>query len=538
RFQPQQGKYKIFIIDEVHMLSSSAFNAFLKTLEEPPPYAIFILATTEKHKIIPTILSRCQVFDFKRIQIKDIVAHLQGICAKEEIEAEEEALHIIAQKADGALRDALSIFDRIVSFSGKKITYPDVISNLNVLDYDYYFRFTDALLASDLREVLLVFDEIIKNGFEADQFVNGLAEHLRNLLVCRDKETLRLLEVSAPLKKRYEQQAAVAPATFLLTALNIANECDVNYKMARNKRLHAEMALIKMCHIGKAVQLAEQGNQPVEKKMEKKTAEPTKPPANHPLNGASATTNATPAVPPLLPTNDEAPSSSPISPKEKNTPADPAGSPVEQQPADEKPFAPQQPPEAPEVKPEQTPLPTTGKTEELEKQNPNKTETPPALQHVFRKPKTSGIPVVPSLDSIDAQVEQDEEISSGKQSKLTQPDLDKAWQAYIEGTDKDSVKTMLKGATVTIEKEEVTVVVGSALAESTIRQERSLMEFLRESLHAPMLAMRIKLDPTRSNAAPAKPKKLNNSEKYWRMKTINPLVDEVRKRFDLKLDNE
>ena len=228
RFQPQQGKYKIFIIDEVHMLSQAAFNAFLKTLEEPPPYAIFILATTEKHKIIPTILSRCQIFDFKRIQVKDVVDHLQGICKEEGIAAEEEALHIIGQKADGALRDALSIFDRIVSFSGKKITYNDVITNLNVLDYDYYFRFTDALLTSNLQQVLLIFDEITKNGFEGDLFVSGLAEHLRNLLVCKDKETLRLLEVSDSLKERYHQQATIAPAAFLLTALNIANECDVN----------------------------------------------------------------------------------------------------------------------------------------------------------------------------------------------------------------------------------------------------------------------------------------------------------------------
>ena len=255
RFQPQQGKYKVFIIDEVHMLSQQAFNAFLKTLEEPPPYAIFILATTEKHKIIPTILSRCQIYDFRRIQVPDMVAHLLHICKTEGIDAEEDALHIIAQKADGALRDALSIFDRIVAFSGNKIKYQDVISNLNVLDYDYYFRLVDALLVEDVARVLLLFDDILKRGFDPELFINSFAEHLRNLLVCKDEQTLQLLEVSDTLQARYFQQAQITPAAFILTALNIANDCDIEFKNARNKRLHVEMALVKMAYINQAVQL-------------------------------------------------------------------------------------------------------------------------------------------------------------------------------------------------------------------------------------------------------------------------------------------
>jgi DNA polymerase-3 subunit gamma/tau len=252
RFQPQQGKYKVFIIDEVHMLSASAFNAFLKTLEEPPPYAIFILATTEKHKIIPTILSRCQIFDFRRIQIPDIVAHLTNICSQEGIQAEPDALHIIAQKADGGLRDALSIFDRIVSFAGRRVTYEDVIANLNILDYDYFFRITDSLLTEDIPQTLAVFDDVIRKGFDADLFINGLAEHLRNLLVCKDEQTLALLEAGDSLRERYRQQARLSPMAFLLTALNLANDCDINYKMARNKRLHAEMSLLRMASIGRA----------------------------------------------------------------------------------------------------------------------------------------------------------------------------------------------------------------------------------------------------------------------------------------------
>ncbi|MEZ4918896.1 MAG: DNA polymerase III subunit gamma/tau [Saprospiraceae bacterium] len=253
RFQPQQGQYKVFIIDEVHMLSNQAFNAFLKTLEEPPPYAIFILATTEKHKIIPTILSRCQIFDFRRISVGDMVLHLKNICEKEGIEVEDDALHIIAQKADGALRDSLSIFDRMVSFSGKKLLYNDVIENLNVLDYDYYFQITEGLLAEDIAAVMQLFDQILRKGFEPDIFLIGLAEHLRNILVCKDESTLNLLEVGDALRERYRKQASLAPASFLLTALSLANDCDINYKMARNKRLHVEMGLIKMAHIGQAV---------------------------------------------------------------------------------------------------------------------------------------------------------------------------------------------------------------------------------------------------------------------------------------------
>ena len=257
RFQPQQGKYKVFIIDEVHMLSQAAFNAFLKTLEEPPPYAIFILATTEKHKIIPTILSRCQIFDFKRIQVSRMVEHLESICKTEGIKAEKDALHIIAQKADGALRDALSIFDRIVSSTGKEFTYDDVITNLNVLDHDYFFNMTDAMLVEDLSKVMLIFDEVQRNGFDSDLFINGLAEHLRNVLVAKDAQTVPLLDVSDTVKERYLAQSKLAPQSFLLTALNIANDCDVNYKMARNKKLHVEMSLIKMTYISRAIELAQ-----------------------------------------------------------------------------------------------------------------------------------------------------------------------------------------------------------------------------------------------------------------------------------------
>lgn len=246
RFAPQLGKYKVYIIDEVHMLSTSAFNAFLKTLEEPPKHAIFILATTEKHKIIPTILSRCQIFDFNRIDIKDIAKHLTKIGLNEGIETEYDGLMQIAAKADGGLRDALSMFDQIVTCSGS-VTYKAVIDNLNILDYDYYFRVTDNILKQDITHTLLVFNEILSNGFDGNHFIIGLAEHFRNLLVCKDEATLTLLEVSEHTRDKYKHQSHACSQQFLINALSICNKCDLNYKISKNQRLHVELALLQLC---------------------------------------------------------------------------------------------------------------------------------------------------------------------------------------------------------------------------------------------------------------------------------------------------
>jgi DNA polymerase III subunit gamma/tau len=256
RIPPQTGKYKIYIIDEVHMLSTQAFNAFLKTLEEPPSYAIFILATTEKHKILPTILSRCQIFDFNRIKVEHIAGHLANIATKEGVGYDTDGLHLIAQKADGGLRDALSMFDQIVSFSNKNVNYQSVIDNLNILDYDYYFKLTDALLAEDTSRTLLVFDEVLSNGFDGSHFIAGLASHFRNLLVGKDASTLKLLEVSENIKQRYLQQSQQAEVGLLLSALNIANQCEINYRTSKNQRLQVELALLKMCHLSTAIQLS------------------------------------------------------------------------------------------------------------------------------------------------------------------------------------------------------------------------------------------------------------------------------------------
>jgi len=256
RYPPQYGKYKVYIIDEVHMLSNQAFNAFLKTLEEPPSYAIFILATTEKHKVIPTILSRCQIFDFNRIQISDITNRLSDIAKKEKIQAEHEALHLLAQKADGALRDALSLFDLIVTYtSGNKITYKDTAKNLHILDYDYYFEITDDLLQENISGALLILNDILKKGFDGQNFIVGLAEHFRNLLISQDAETVGLLEVSDNIKSRYLTQSKTASKSFLLSALNISNQCDIYFKGSKNQRLHVEVALMKMAFLKSALKL-------------------------------------------------------------------------------------------------------------------------------------------------------------------------------------------------------------------------------------------------------------------------------------------
>ena len=246
RIPPQIGKYSVYIVDEVHMLSAAAFNAFLKTLEEPPAHAIFILATTEKHKIIPTILSRCQIYDFNRITINDTVAHLQYVAKNEGVEAEDMALNVIAQKADGAMRDALSIFDQVVSFCGNKITYQGVISNLNVLDYDYYFRLVDALLQNRVPEALMIFDEVLSKGFEGQHFVGGLSSHLRDLMVSRDEMTLPLLEVGESIAERYKEQSKRCELWWLYKALEYANDCDLAYRASRNKRLLVEVMLIRV----------------------------------------------------------------------------------------------------------------------------------------------------------------------------------------------------------------------------------------------------------------------------------------------------
>jgi DNA polymerase-3 subunit gamma/tau len=467
RFQPQQGKYKIFIIDEVHMLSQQAFNAFLKTLEEPPPYAIFILATTEKHKIIPTILSRCQIFDFRRIQIPDMVAHLERICAQEGISAEQGALHIIAQKADGALRDALSIFDRIVSFSGNHISYQDVIANLNVLDYDYFFKMMDALLLSDMPAALNILDDVLKKGFDAEAFINGLAEHIRNLLVCKSPASVQLLEVGDGLQQRYLEQAALAPQGLLLTALGIANECDLGFKMARNKRLHVEMAVIKMCYIQQAIESVQQPA-PV---LEKKKPEPLKK-ANEPR--AYQKTDAPPLV-------------------------------------------------------------------AKEASNAKEVSLNSGLSSVvFSKVKANDkfvSPKITSIKDIEHQVkEQQQQSYAERETNLEQ--LRTVWYEYAEQVESKLTRNYLMNADLEFSDKTLTAVVGSSIAEGSIRSENNLMPFLCERVGVRDLIFTVRLDVSRlpSNEAVPVAKPLTNRDVYEQMKEKKPLLEDLAKRFDLRFE--
>ncbi|PRD45474.1 DNA polymerase III subunit gamma/tau [Sphingobacterium haloxyli] len=302
RIPPQAGKYKIYIIDEVHMLSQAAFNAFLKTLEEPPSYAIFILATTEKHKILPTILSRCQIFDFNRINVEDMANHLASIAQKEHIAFEPDGLHIIAQKADGGLRDALSMFDQIVSFTNKNITYQTVLDNLNILDYDYYFQLLDSVATENAAQALLIFDKVLNNGFDGGHFISGLATHIRNLLVSKEPATLKLLEVSENIKRKYLDQSQALSSGLLLSALNIANQCEINYKSSKNQRLQVELALLKMCHIASAILLSKHGSftPSVTTELKKKLPDST-------VSRPMAVANGVPAPKPISSAPKEAP---------------------------------------------------------------------------------------------------------------------------------------------------------------------------------------------------------------------------------------
>ncbi|MFD2523914.1 DNA polymerase III subunit gamma/tau [Emticicia soli] len=307
RFPPQYGKYKVYIIDEVHMLSQAAFNAFLKTLEEPPSYAIFILATTEKHKILPTILSRCQIFDFNRIQIKDMADHLANVASKEGISADYQALELIAQKADGGLRDALSMFDLNVTFAaGNEMTYKSVLDNLHILDYDYYFRMTDFLYSGNISGALLLYNEVLEKGFDSHQFVVGLNEHFRNLMVSKDQQTVKLLQVAESTQRRYLEQSGKLPLGYILSSLSVGSHLDINYKSAKNQRLHVEIGLMKLSQIQNVLNLSELSANTTDEKKNGNVVPVSTPPNPQPVvqNTVSQPVSVTPTVthtPPSLP---------------------------------------------------------------------------------------------------------------------------------------------------------------------------------------------------------------------------------------------
>ncbi len=484
RIPPQAGKYKIYIIDEVHMLSQAAFNAFLKTLEEPPSYAIFILATTEKHKILPTILSRCQIFDFNRIRVDDMAGHLESIAQKEDIKYEIDGLHIIAQKADGGLRDALSMFDQIVNFSGSNVTYRSVIDNLNILDYDYYFSVTQSLLSQDTAKTLLIFDEILAKGFDGSHFISGLTEHLRNLLVGKDTETLKLLEVSEGIRKKYLEQAQASTVSFLLSAMNIANTCDLNYKLSKNQRLQVELALLKMCHIMAALNLATanlnntQLNEQVKKKPELATETLVEAP--------KITVSDTPKL---------------------STPE----------------------PLKPEPVAQQAPV--------AEKISPPK--------HSFFSPQHNGsssvkIPSLKDLNknvAIEAEKDEDPYLKGTDKQPFTYDAFLKHWQTYADKVKKDGKMNLLslfseENKPKMLKPSLFEVIAGTKAQENAFRDEKpNLLNFLRTTLKNFDIEVNTRIDEVQVT------KKLYSAQdKYQHMATKNPELVELRKRFNLELE--
>lgn len=481
RIMPQEGKYRIFIIDEVHMLSSSAFNAFLKTLEEPPPYVVFILATTEKHKIIPTILSRCQIYDFRRISIGDMVKHLQMVAGSEGVEADEDALHLIAQKSDGALRDALSIFDRMVSFSGTRLTPKDVVQNLNLLDADTFISICESLAGGHITAVLTQFDQILKNGFDGDQFVDGLAQHFRDLLVCKDANTLKLLEVSDNLRQKYQQQSAMFDIAALTRALNDLNQCSLDYQRSNNKRLHVEIALLKL--------LARFSQQ------EKKSPE----------------LNETLVLPPQTASDDQ------------KMPDQSAEKPVKKEAVN---------PVNPQTGPNQKP---TGNTPA-----PQKTTSPDPKPQERPAVKSSNSSVF-GMDLSDLEKAVREELAKkrSEQRAMTQEDIEKMWGEYANEISSPTVKSVFKSAVLDVQDPVLYIFVGTEIARTTVIHEQDFLERLRTAYGHERISVEVNVDPSLAPEESEKPNKfLTTKEKYDKMTVTNPLINTLRERFDLKLDED
>ena len=478
RFAPQAGKYKVYIVDEVHMLSASAFNAFLKTLEEPPPYAIFILATTEKHKILPTILSRCQIFDFKRITINDTVEHLQEICVKENITAEKAALHVIAQKSEGCMRDALSILDKIVSFTSGRLDYANTLEHLNILDEDYYFKLLDQMQQQLLAEALLLFDEINQKGFEGDTLLEGFAEFIRNLLVSKDAKAATLLEVADDFKQKYLQYAQQVSTGWLIAALNILNDAIINYKQARNKRLHIEMVIIKLNYLQQAVQLIAE-DQGISKK---KIADNTKAVSFRSL--------------PIIKIKEAEPAAEKLQPKTASA----------------------------------TLVIETPKAE-IKKQ-----VTEPA-QSKDEEKKPAGR--LASLQKIREQVLQS--TNNGNNSKpLTEELLQKAWNDFIEtlaGKKNHSAVTNFKMAELkVVDENSFDIITQSNMHQKFIEAERSgLIHFMQQFFNNRSLKYQLLLEEKEAPAESGE-KPLNTKQQYQLLAEEYPLIKELKDRLKLELD--
>ncbi|HOZ89612.1 MAG TPA: DNA polymerase III subunit gamma/tau [Bacteroidia bacterium] len=483
RFAPASGHYKIYIIDEVHMLSSGAFNAFLKTLEEPPPYAIFILATTEKHKIIPTILSRCQIFDFNRIKVEDISKHLQQIAVKENIEADPEALHIIAQKAEGALRDALSIFDQMVTFSGNKVTYKDVINNLNVLDYEYYFRITDQILPGNISSVLLTFNELLNEGFDGHHFIAGLSGHFRDLMVAKDEITLQLLEVTEVVREKYKVQSKAVELSVLLKLIDICNACDLSYKSVRNQRLHVEITLMKMCALSGKLTVNENAMAAKPVVVEKVVAEKT--------NVATPAAQAPKSEPAVVSVKQESIKPEVVKPETKiNEPAKPEVK------------------EAPTVTKAEEPIATIS----LSGLNAKKTTPDKAEPTDVKSEKKNDRPIV-----VD--------------------ELNRIWALYADLQDNNGntnlSKALLRTEPEVINETEIHVTVDNqVLRDNLLSLKSEFLEYFKKEMQNDFLTLEVRVEASEK----VLDKPYTAREKFKKMAEKNPELENFRKQFDLNFD--
>ena len=480
RIPPPIGKYKVFIIDEVHMLTTAAFNAFLKTLEEPPHHALFILATTEKHKVLPTILSRCQIYDFNRISIADMVEHLTYVASCEGVETEPEALNVIAQKADGGMRDALSIFDQVVSFTNGHITYQAVIDNLNVLDYEYYFRLTEAILGGNVRAALLILNEILGKGFDGQNFITGLASHFRDLLVCRDEATLVLFEVGASIRERYKAMAKLCADKWLFRAIELANGCDLNYKVSRNKRLLLELTLIQLCQLTQ-----------VEESKKKALIEPLAP------------TASAPATAPLP----SAVSAQPTTPRPVTTTVPPTVQP-----------------------PSQAVPPTTSS-------RPVVTPTPTAAPSEKRISRPMGLslremregPSKPAMQSAPTAT-----VRENLDTPFTEESLRTAWTQFAQSIEKEVhlKHTMLNCEPKLLDPHLFEVVVHNPAQQDELLQKTlSILSFIRKQLRNSHVQLRVRIEEGNKKQIA-----VTSAEKFALLLKINPALGKLKEEFDLKLD--
>ncbi|HVX27244.1 MAG TPA: DNA polymerase III subunit gamma/tau [Parafilimonas sp.] len=490
RFMPQAGKYKVYIVDEVHMLSAAAFNAFLKTLEEPPPYAIFILATTEKHKIIPTILSRCQIFDFKRITTNDTVEHLEEIVNKEHIKAEKSALQIIAQKSEGCMRDALSILDKIVSFTNGEVNYKNTLEHLNILDEDYYFKLLDNLLQQDIGAAMLLYDEINSKGFEGDMVLNGFAEFLRNLLVSKNAKAASLLEVIDGMQQRYIDKAAEVSMSYIVSALNILNEAEINYKMARNKRLHVELTLIKLNYLQQAIELVNDNGSIIKKKR-------VDTPVMHKIKSINSTT---------------------IAPKKIEEPK----------------LYIKENKEAQEIK-------TKVVVEEI--QNNIITES---IQNKVREEKPAYKNTNGSkknlLQSLREKISEEYNIEEVKDAEpLTISRLEEVWNDYAakleNETNKHSTIQTLKSAKLNVEADNFfTITVHALTQQKFIEQEKTMLcDFIQQAFNNRSISFKILVEAGEQEEIPIH-LTLNSRQKFERIAEKYPLVRELKNRLNLDID--